>query len=363
MKKAIALMAAFVLSCSLVLSGCGGQKTEPKAAAPADDQKVIELSFVGDYMEAHPTVVNGWKPWMKEVGEKTGGKLKINYFNPNTLCPIKELYASTVAGTVDIAAGYCGNTPGKFPVNELLELPLIAPSAEAGSLLVWEMYKKYPEWRDEFKDTKLLWQWTSATFQLHTTKKLVKSLDDLKGMKIIGWTPRMLETIKLLGANPVEITGPDSYLALQRGMADGVMCPLAPVRSYKISDAAKFHTIVDLSVGPFYGVMNKARYDGLPPEVKKVLDETTAEKMAQVCGKTLDQGAVADAKWLKENGHTFHVLSAEEKKRWLEAVRPLHEKWVKEMEAKGFKNARAMLEDALRLGEELGKKTGRGYQE
>lgn len=362
MKRLVTLLATLVLGCAIVLSGCGNKKADQKASSSAD-QKNIELSFSAEYMEAHPTVVNGWKPWMKELGEKSGGKLKINYFNPNTLCPTREIYTATVAGTVDIGGSYCGNTPGKFPVSELLELPMIAPSAEAGSLLAWQMYQKYPEWRDEYKESKLLWQWASATFQLHTTKKLVKSLEDLKGMKIIGWSPKMLENIKLLGANPVEMTTTDTYLALQRGMADGVMCPLAPLKSYKISDAAKYHTIVDLSVGPFFGVMNTAKYNSLPPDVKKLLDETTGEKMAQICGKTLDQGAVADSKWLKENGHTFYVLTADEKKKWLEAVRPAHEKWVKDMEAKGYKNAGAMLEDAIRMGAELGKKTGRGYQE
>jgi TRAP-type C4-dicarboxylate transport system substrate-binding protein len=295
--------------------------------------------------------------------KKAATESKLPNYNPNTLCPQKDTFDSTISGMVDIGSSYCGYYPGKFPLNELMELPLIVPGAEAGSLVTWELYKKYPQWQEEFKGTKMLWQWASATFQLHTTQKQVKTLEDLKGMKIIGWTPKVLEVLRLLGANPIEMTGTDTYLALERGTAEGVLCPLAPVRSYKISDAAKYHTIVDIMVGPFFAVMNQERFDELPADLQQLFEETTGEKMAQISGKTLDEGAISDSQWLKENGHEFYVLPEEERARWFEAVKPMHEKWISEMEAKGYDFAREIYHDALRLSEEIGQRTGRGYQE
>ena len=247
-------------------------------------------------------------------------------------------------------------------MNEVMELPMIVPSSEAGSLVTWALYNRFPEWRAEYKDVKILWQWASATYQLHTTKRQVRTLDDMKGLKIIGWSPLLLQMVRALGANALQISPTDTYLALQRGMADGVICPLAPVRSYKISDAAKYHTIVDLSVGPFWAGMNADIWKSLPPDLQKIIEETTGVELARESGKTLDQGAAEDSKWLKAQGHTFYVLPDSEKAKWLEKLDYLPKEWVKKMQGKGYQNAEEIFETAVKLGREYSKTTGRGYQ-
>lgn len=324
----------------------------------------IKLTFSSVYMNRHNTVVNGFKPWIKQIEKITDGKAKISYFDPGTLCPQNETWSSVVSGAVDVGTNYCPYTPGKFPLTEVMELPLIAPSSEAGSLVTWELYQKYPEWRKQFKDAKLLWLWTSATYQLHTKDKMVRTLEDLKGMRIIGWSPGILQVIKLLGGSPMEIAGLDTYLALERGMADGVFCPLAPIKSLKVSDSVHHTTIIDMMVGPFWAAINTELYNDLPGDVKQVFLESTGEKMTRICGQTLDQGAMEDSRWLKQNkGHEFYVVPEKEKERWFKAVSPMHEEWVSKMEKRGHKNARAILNDAIRLGRKYAKTTGRGYQD
>ena len=325
--------------------------------------KVYDFSFTTIYMDKHPTVKNAFLPWAKAVEAQSNGRIKITYFNPNTLCPVKDNFDSVVNGVIDIGGHYCGLNPGKFPVNSAMELPMIVPSSEAGSLLTWDLYNEFPEWRNEYKDIHMLWQWASATYQLHTTKKMVKTLDDLKGMKIIGWSANLLGMLKALGASPLQIGPTDTYLALQRGMADGVLCPLAPVKSYKISDAAKFHTIVDLNVGPFWAGINRDVWDELPGDLKNILINTTGAKMAGKCGQTLDAGARADSEWLKGQGHEFYVLPDSEKAMWLSKLRHRHDDWVKKMQAKGISNARVILDEAVLLGKKYAATTGRGYAE
>ncbi|MCL6479569.1 MAG: TRAP transporter substrate-binding protein [Peptococcaceae bacterium] len=363
--RKILILLAFVLTTGLLLTGCGGEKApaDQKAAAPdqkaAPQGKKVELNFVSNLMESHPTVVNSWKPWLKLLEDQSGGSLKMSLYNPNTLAPVKNVYDSVVSGSVDIGAIYAGYTPGKFPYLEVINLPMLFSTSEAGSLAAWDLYQKFPEWRDQFKDTKVLWHWVSAPVELHTTKKQVKTLEDLKGMKIIGWSASNLEIIKLLGANPIEMISTDTYLALERNMADGVMCPIAPVRSYKISDIAKYHTIVSIGVEPFAMAMNKDKYNNLSPEQKKIIDETTGAKMASSSGKSLDEGAAVETEWMQENGHTIYVLPPEERNRWIEAVKPRHEKWLKDMESKGFTKAREIYDEAVRLGQEYDKKLGK----
>jgi TRAP-type C4-dicarboxylate transport system substrate-binding protein len=348
----IAVMMLAVLSFSLV---------HTRTAIAGD--KVYELNFTTIYMDKHPTVRNAFLPWAKEVEARSRGRIKLTYFNPNTLCPVKDNFDSVVSGVIDIGGQYCGMNPGKFPVSDIMELPMIVPSSEAGSLVTWDLYKQFPEWRNEYKDIKMLWQWASATYQLHTTRKMVKTLDDLKGLKIIGWSSSLLEMLKTLGASPIQIGPTDTYLALQRGMADGVLCPLAPVKSYKISDAARFHTIADLNVGPFWAGINQNVWNELPPDLKQILIDTTGDDLAGKCGQTLDEGAREDADWLKGQGHAFYVLPEAEKTVWLSKLRYMHDNWVEKMQAKGIGNARAILEEAKSLGKQYAQTTGRGYAE
>jgi TRAP-type C4-dicarboxylate transport system substrate-binding protein len=205
--------------------------------------------------------------------------------------------------------------------------------------------------------------WSSATYQIHTTKKQIKAMEDLKGLKIIAWNRTSVEILTALGANPIQMPPTDSYLALERGMADGVLCPLAPIVSFKISDAAKYTTICDLFVNGFWAAMSHDLYKSLSPKAQDAFTTTTGQVMARQSGLTLDQGAVTDAEKLTAKGHTFYVLPQAERQRMIEATSSLRENWVKDMEAKGIANARAMMEDAYALGAKYAGETGRGFKE
>lgn len=322
-----------------------------------------ELRYASEYPDKHPTIRNGILPWIEEVRKLSGGRLVIHFFNPNALCPNREVYSALVAGSIDMTGSPCHWVHGKFPLNTVIQTPLIFNGAEAASLTTWDMYNKYPEWRNEFKDIKLLWQWGSATFNLHTVKKMVRTLEDLKGMKIIGINPQIREIIKKLGANPIEMTPPDSYLALERGMAEGMAFPIAPCKAFKITDAAKYHTIIDAMCDPFYGAINTKKWNSLPSDLKKILEDTTGRKLSQICGKTLDEGSIKDSEWMKSQGHKFYVLPPAEKKRWADKIQDIHENWLKGMEKKGHRNARKIHDEVLRLGKDYAKTTVGGYKE
>jgi len=145
-------------------------------------------------------------------------------------------------------------------------------------------------------------------------------------------------------------------------MADGVLCPLAPIISFKISDAVKYTTVCDLFLNGFWGAIGKDTWKSLSPKAQEAFKKTTGEVMAKQCGLTLDEGAVRDSEKLSAKGHTFYVLPDQERKAWLEATRPLQDKWVLEMTGKGYKNARALMEDAFKLSEKYSPITGRGFK-
>lgn len=330
---------------------------------PVLSSDVYHLKFVSEYPDKHPTVKNGFFPWIEEVKTLSNGRLNITFFNPNALVPARQVWDSVIAGVADIGASPCHWVHGKLRTAPVIQLPMMFNGAEAASLTTWELSQKNKEWQKEYRQVKVLWHWSAALYEVHMKNGLVKTLDDLKGKKVIGWNPQVRSIIKTLGANSVEITPHDTYLALERGMADGVICPIAPMKVYKISDVARYHTIVDLMTDPFYAVMNKRKWQSLPSDLKKILEETTGERMSRISGKTLDEGSINDVEWMKQNGHQFYQLPADEKARWQKKLEPLHGKWIKAMERKGYRNARKIRDEAVRLGLAYSKKTVGGYKE
>ena len=312
-----------------------------------------ELSFQSNYPPMHPTVKLAFQPWMKSVEEKSGGKLKINFFPPKAIVKEKELFDSIESGLLDIGSTRFGTNPGKFPIFAITELPLLFPSSLTGAKVVWKLFEKYPEMQNEFKGVRLLWIWNSATAHVMTTKKAVKTLEDMKGLKIIGYTPTMLETIKALGANPVHLSPLDSYLALQRGMADGIIIAYPGCRALKLQEACKYATESSVLTIPFYAIMSPTAYDGLSADMKSIINETTALKMTTSCSKALDMGSVKSLEFLKANGMTIYPLPVEEKERWLKAVKPVHDNLINKLVGQGHKQAPDILKTLKTLTAEM----------
>jgi TRAP-type C4-dicarboxylate transport system substrate-binding protein len=127
----------------------------------------------------------------------------------------------------------------------------------------------------------------------------------------------------------------------------------------KITEVTKHHTLLGLGVDAFWGGMNIAKFNSMPDDLKKLFMDNMGDHMARISGKTLDDGAARDTKWMKENGHTIYYLPPAEKKRWLAKVKGMHEDYVKEMEGKGFKNAQKIYDAAVELSAKFQKEVGK----
>lgn len=345
------------LHASIIAALCAFMLAVPGNAEAA---KVYKMSMTTLYPTTHPTCANVWLPWTKKINKETNGRVVINYFDPNTICPNNEMYASVVSGAVTIGGHLCGATPGKFPSMETPALPLLVESALAGSLTVYDFYAKEEQAKKDFKDVKILWMWSSADFHIQTISKPIHKLEDVKGLKLICWTQDNAELCKALGGIPINIPTQDTYLALQRGMADGLLTPIASMRSYKTSEVCKYTTMCSLMVNPMWMGMNKDAWNELPDDIKAIFEKNSGRDMAYASGKSLDDGSMEDYKYLMEKeGKVFYILPAEERARWQEAVRPLHENWLKKMAGKF--DAEALRNDVLEISAKNAKAAPRRY--
>jgi len=321
----------------------------------AESDKKYKLKFQGNYPEMHSAVKSVLKPWIEEVKQASNGRLEIEFYPPRAIVKDKEHYMAIESGMLDITTNSQGRNPGKFHLYQTLEQPFLFPSSAVGSVAAWKLYEAYPEWKKEYPNARLLFVWVGAPVQLMSVKKPVVTLEELKGMKIIGWTPAMQEIPKALGANPVMIPPMDTYLALQRASADGVHVPFATVLPYKLNETVTQATEINSMVTSFYGVISEKAFNELPEDLKKILLDTTGEKLSSKLGASLDKGASIGRAALEKKGVKIGQLTPEERERWKTLTIPLTEKWLSKMESDGYKNIRDIMDTAVQLSKESAK--------
>lgn len=301
----------------------------------AAQDKPIELKFSSWVSTVHGHHTGVMVPWAKMVEEKSGGRIKITIYPGSTLGKPADHYDMVKDGIADMAFTTPGYTPGRFPLIAATELPVgLFKTSRGGSLAVMSIFDKY--FKNEFKDVKVLWIWVHPPGHFHLAKKPVKVIEDLAGLKIRAGTPMTTTMVKTLGATPVSIPAPDTYTALERGTVDGTIFPWEAISSFKIAEVLKHHVASGLYVAPLFTFMNQKKYDSLPADLRKVIDDLSGPWGAEFNGKVWDQNELVGIEAIKKVGATIYTLPAEERQRWAAKLKPVEEEWVKSMEAKGL---------------------------
>lgn len=340
-------IAPVILACvSLALAA------HPAQAADYTAEKPLRLSMTSTFMDNHPVVAQGLLGWAEEVKQDTGGRVVIEFYNPNTLCPEGDIYESVKTGLVSIGSHNVTRNRGKFPLARIMDLPFLYSSAESGAVSNWRLYERFPELRKEFAETHILTFWSSAVDQLHSAKKPMASLTQLKGAQIGAMSGSYIDLLGALGASAVQISPNDLYLALQRGQVDGVVCPFAYMRSTKVYEAAKHSYVANMKSNGFYLAMNKDIWNSLPPDIQKVFADLSGEPLARRLGQITDKGVLDDLEFMTVEGQQVTALTPEERALWAERVQVVVRDWLTECRNKG--PASAMLEAARANEAELG---------
>ena len=281
------------------------------------------------------------KPWMEKVEKESGGRIKFEAYPAMQLggTPV-QLYDQARDGVVDIVWTLPGNTAGRFPRIEVFELPFMMNNAEATSKAYWEYFQT--QCPDEFKETHVLALHVHGPGMFHTVAKQVKSAADLRGMKVRGPTRQVTKLLASLGAIPVGMPLPQIPDALSKGTIEGCVIPWEVVPSVKVHELTKFHSEFPASSPALYTTtfvmtMNKARYDGLAPDLKKVIDANSGLATSAWLGKTQQANDVPGRKPAVDRGNTLYTFSAEQTQEFVKLSSAIDEEWVADMDKRGFK--------------------------
>lgn len=302
-------------------------------------EKVITLNYANFFPAPSPHSVLA-EQWGKEIEKRTNGRVKITFFHGGTLAPAAQIYDSTVQGIADMGFSVLAYTRGKFPLTEVIDLPLGLSSGVTATKLINAYYKKFQP--KEFDEVKVLYLHAHGPGLIHTTKKLVTKLEDLKGMKIRA-TGLASKIVLALGAAPVGTTMPETYDALRTGVAEGAMAPFMALKDFRWGELISYSIEnygSSYSVG-FFVVMNKNKWNALPPDIQKIFTQVNEEYVDKV-GALWDQTDKDGIAFIKSKGVKLVPLSKEEDARWAKAVRPLLDDYVTAMKAKGLPGDQAL---------------------
>ncbi len=297
--------------------------------------------------------VNLIQPWCDKIAKDSNDRLKCQIYPAMQLGGTPpQLFDQARDGVADLVWTVPTYSAGRFSKSEVFELPFMAHTAAGGSQALWAYVQKNA--LDEFKGTHLIFMHVHDGALLHSTNKEVKSLDDLKGMKIRAATRINSRMLTALGATPVQMPLPQVPEALSKGVIDAAMVPWEGVPSIKLQEIAKYH--LDVPQGAqriantiFAFAMNQAKYDSLPPELKKVIDANSGLAVSgEVGAKSFDAVVEPFRKLAKDRGNTISFMSQAEMQRWIKASDSVDDDWVKEVTAKGA-DGKKLLEEARAL--------------
>lgn len=279
-------------------------------------------------------------PWMEKVEKESGGRIKFEAYPAMQLggTPV-QLYDQVRDGVVDVVWTLPGNNAGRFPRIEVFELPFMLNNAEATSKAYWEYMQTVAP--DEFKETHVLALHVHGPGMFHTKDKLIKSPADLKGLKMRGPTRQVTRLLQSVGATPVGMPLPQIPDALSKGTIDGCVIPWEVVPAVKVHELTKFHTEFPptspgLYTTTFVLTMNKAKYESLPADLQKVIDNNSGMATSAWLGKQQQASDVPGRKPAAERGNTIYQLTPAEAQEFVKRSAEVDDAWVDDMNKKGF---------------------------
>ena len=294
--------------------------------------QTVKLKYSNFFPPVHP-ISKLAEEWCKEVEKRTNGRVTFSYFPGNTLTPPMQTYDSVVKGIADMGQSLLAYAPGRLPLSEVLQQPLGYTNGYQATRLGNEYYKKFHP--KEFDDVKVMYLHGAAPGIFHT-RKVVSSIDDVKGLRIKA-NAENADIVKQLGGAPVTQPITETYDSIQKGLLDGVLLPVEALQGWKFAEVLKT-TIENYAVSymtSMYVIMNKGKWNGLSKEdqqaIEKINDEWNEKQ-----GKLWVQLDNSAKEYAIQKGVKFVKASKEEEAKTAEKMKPILADYVKTMKAKGL---------------------------
>lgn len=291
------------------------------------------------------------KPWGERLAAASGGRLNIQHFDAMSLGGRPpELMDQARDGVADITMTVVGYTPGRFPRSEVFELPFMMTSPVATSLAFWEMVETDFQ-SSEYQDLKVLGAWVHGPGVIHSADPIA-SLEDMKGKTVRGPTRVINDMLSELGGTPVGMPLPAIPEGLSKGVINATVIPWEVTPAVRLTELVTNHTEFTgpeaLYTATIVLVMNKAKYEALPDDLKAIIDAESGAKLSEFAAQVMWDNDAPGREKAVAAGNNIIQLDAAEVARWKAAAQPVITRWVAEMDSKGI-DGQALIDQAKAL--------------
>ncbi|MEC8710963.1 MAG: TRAP transporter substrate-binding protein [Pseudomonadota bacterium] len=303
-------------------------------AAAAQEVTLRLHHFMGEKAPLHGKMM---VPLAAAIEEASEGRMKVEVFSGMSLGGRPgDLYDQAADGAVDIVVTLPGYTAGRFNRSEVFELPFMMKDPVATAEAYYDLITQ--ELQDgEFEETKILTSWVHGPGVLHS-KEPISSLEDMVGQEMRGPTRVVTDLLGELGATPVGMPLPLIPENLSKGVISGTVLPWEVTPSIRLAELVSNHTELSgdtsLYTAVFIMAMNWDSYEGLPDDLRQILDDHTGKGLAASTAQVMldaDAGGRNVA-----SGNTFITLDGAEVERWKAAAQPVVDRWVTRAGEMGF---------------------------
>lgn len=321
------------------------------SSAPATTAKpaIIELRLAHAWATNHLMHIVISK-WADDVNKATDGRVKITIYPGGALSTAAQLYDTAATGVADMAWMLHGYTPGKFPATSVIELPFMGNSALNSTRILWDLMAKYPQFAQEHQGVKILYIWGIDTGQVMTTNKSVKTMADAKGLKVRVGSASQSPMAEDIGATPVLMNISDLYDSLQKGVINGALLGHSAIKTFNLKDIVKYMTMVNMFTNTQAVVVNNNSWAKIPKQDQDIILGLSLQKESEVSALAYNAEADAALQMAKDAKMDIYTLPADERAKWITAMTPIYQQWVKDVTAKGLPG-QAIFDDAMKLND------------
>ena len=320
MKRGSMIVAA-ALACLCTSDAWAQQKFEMKLAY-----------FVGDQHAMSRWLIK----WSEDLEQQSGGRITVKRFPGSQMGPVQQHYDFARTGQADVAWFLHGATPGRFPLTELVQLPYLAGSAEIGTKLLNNPELRAKHLDAEHRGVKVLLLFTHQPGNVHTTKKPIRTADDMRGLRLRFSSATIRDFVAALGGTPVGVLPTEQVEQLQKGTIDGVFIDYGGAGiAFKMGGILKYSTEMYSYVSSFGLGMNEGFWNKLPDDLKALVTKSVTG-VEQDVGQAWDSLDVPGKKAIMDGGAEAIRLSAAENARFRKIGSEVADAKVKELEGKGM---------------------------
>jgi TRAP-type C4-dicarboxylate transport system substrate-binding protein len=321
MKKYCWLLALVFMLTLIIGCSAGEQPASPETGSESQakpeagiSQEKVTLRFANYFAgESGPGVIG--QEFADDVKELTGGAVEIEYYPGGMLLGADKMYDGVVEGIADMGFSNLGYTFGRFPVTEVLDLPLGFPNAWVANHVAADFYKEYTP--KEWEDTHVLTLHTSPVNNILTASKPVTQPGDMKGLILRG-TGYIGKLVDALGGTSKPVAMPDAYDNLSKGVIEGLLVPYETTKTFRYGEVTNYVTEVWPlgQVYTFYLVMNEKTWNQLTPDtqdlITRYIEDEYLEKLAQMWNRIDIEGK----EYAIESGYEITEIPPDEIGSW-----------------------------------------------